>query len=159
MRGALSRPEEQRGLWVHRVTPADVSDFITPRWRSKGSMQTPSSYLRDLFHLSSKGHWHTGGLNTCLSTKRPSVLLINSSWKKAPNQPPKLKVECFDPFRGLWLSMVHIYWQTTIRSLRSIWCAMEKAEQLVFHQPFKSWCLNKNKTIKRIHCFPTSVQH
>lgn len=41
----------------------------------------------------SKGHCHTG-LQICLSVKRPT-------WKKSPEQPPNLKVERFDPFRGL----------------------------------------------------------
>lgn len=118
-----------------RVTPADVSgQFITPGLGLKGSVQIPSSPLTGLFHLSlhreqqsscSKGHFLT-----CLTVKRPSVLLINSSWEKTPNQPPKTLGGVFWSVQWSLIEYgAHLL--TNYNSLRSIWCAMEKAEQLV----------------------------
>lgn len=152
-RAPLNRLEEQRGLWVHKVTPADVLDFITPHQRglcrfpahNSGTRSTSPS-TRKQQGSCSKGHWHTGGLQTCLSMKRPSVLLINSSRKNPPNSRWNVLIHSEVSDYGARL-------QITISSLRSIWCAMEKAEQLVFYQPFKSWCMKKRKLFKEFTVF------
>lgn len=160
-----SCPEETRGAARALSAQGDSSwCFRTPQVEIKGlhadSQLTSQGLVPPLLHQQgscSKGHWHTGGLLTCLSTKRP-CFINKLKLEKNPKPTPQTQGGMFQYVQRS-LSMVHIYWQTTVSSLRSIWCAMEKAEQLVFHQPFKSWCMKKNKIIKIIHCFPTSVQH
>lgn len=167
LRAALSRPEKQQGSCARGAPQQMFQDSVSP-WLIKKVPANPQITTDGLvppvpppensMAAALKAIFMQEKVCKVISQwKKPSVLL--RSWRKSPNQPPRLWVECFDPFRGLWLSMVQIYWQT-ISSLRSIWCDWRKLSSLCSTNHLKvSWCTKKNKIIKRIHCFPTSVQH